>query len=100
MSATGQKLHEVSSLSVCACRRPHSGAQPTCDRGQGVCGHIFSIYDLPEAGLGGVKCVIKPILRPCSCCAVVLEIGCKTLVQPQLTPIVASDQISKPLQAW
>ena len=63
-----------------------------------MCGDILGVHKLSITALISVKGVIEPELRPGGRRSVVLKVGCKALVQPQLAPVVACDQIPEPLQ--
>ena len=60
----------------------------TCDGGQRVRGDILCIHDLAQAGLRGIEGVKEAVLWPCGCCPIVLKVGGKALIQPQLPPVV------------
>ena len=63
-----------------------------------MCRDILGVHPLSIAALISVEGVIKPELRPCRRGSVVLKVGGKALVQPQLAPVVTCHQIPKPLQ--
>ncbi len=69
----------------------------TCDGGQGMRGDILSIHNLAQAGLRGIEGVKEAVLWPRSCCTVVLKVGGKAFIEPQLPPVVTCHQIPKPL---
>ena len=47
-----------------------------------MCGDILSVQQLSKAGLRGIEGVKEAVLWPGSCSAIILKVGCKTLVQP------------------
>ena len=71
----------------------------TIDGGQRMCGDVLGVYQLPVAGLVCKEGVKEAVLRPRCCCAIVFKVGCKALIQPQLSPIVTCYQVPKPLQS-
>ena len=79
----------------CVCTDFHIHA---CDGGQGVRGDILRIHNLAQAGLRGIEGVKEAVLWPGSCCPIVLKVGGKALIQPQLPPVVTGHQVPKPLQ--
>ena len=60
----------------------------TMDGGQRMCGDILGVYQLPVAGLVCKEGVKEAVLGSRCCCAIVFKVGCKALVEPQLSPVV------------
>ena len=78
----------------------YDSCQPhTIDGGQSMCGDILGIHQLPIAALVCIEGVKEAILGPRHCCAVILKVCCKALVEPQLPPVITCHQVPKPLQS-
>ena len=71
----------------------------TINGSQSMCGDVLGIHQLSIAGLVCIEGVKESVLRARGCRPIVLKVGCKALVEPQLSPVVTCHQISKPLQS-
>lgn len=66
---------------------------------QSMGGDVLGIHQLPIAGLISIEGVKVSDLGSRRRASVLLEVGGKALIQPQLPPVVTGHQIPKPLQS-